>query len=80
MTSSRPTDLMIKCMASFIENGDFVYHGLDSILPVLSMVYAAKYIRRDFIWHSVAEPWMPDLSKIVVRPSTGPRPSGSSPP
>ncbi|MGC9210509.1 MAG: CoA-transferase subunit beta [Acidilobus sp.] len=71
MTSSRPTDLMIKCMASFIENGDFVYHGLDSILPVLSMVYAAKYLRRDFIWHSVAEPLMPDLSKIVVRPSTG---------
>ncbi|MGC9071143.1 MAG: CoA-transferase subunit beta [Acidilobus sp.] len=71
MRPSRPTDLMIKCMASFVENGDFVYHGLDSILPTLAMVYAAKYLGRDFIWHSVAEPFMPDPSWVKIRPSTG---------
>jgi len=71
MTSSRPTDLMIKCMASFVEDGDYAYHGLDSALPVLAMVYAARYLRRDFTWHSVAEPFMPDPSRVVLRPSTG---------
>ncbi len=69
--SSRPTDLMVKCMANFIEDGDFVYHGLSSVLPTLAMVYAARYLHRDFIWHSVAEPFMPDPSKVIVRPSTG---------
>jgi len=71
MTSSRPTDLMIRCMASFVEDGDYVYHGLDSALPVLAMVYAARYLRRDFTWHSVAEPFTPDPSRVVLRPSTG---------
>mgnify|MGYP001772642748 CR=1 FL=1 len=71
MTSSRPTDLMVKCMASFVEDGDYVYHGLSSVLPTLAMVYAALRLGRRFTWHSVAEPFMPDPSKVVVRPSTG---------
>ncbi len=71
MRSSRPTDLMIKCLASFVEDGDYVYHGLDSALPTLAMVYAARYLRRSFTWHSVAEPFMPDPAKVVLRPSTG---------
>ena len=69
--SSRPTDMMIKCMASFIEDGDFVYHGLDSILPFLAMVYAREYLRRDFVWHGVSEPFMPKPELAAVRPSTG---------
>jgi len=69
--SSRPTDIMIKCLGSFIENNEYVYHGLDSILPQLAMVYAAKYLKKDFIWHSVAEPFLIDPSKLGVRPSTG---------
>ncbi|WP_427970917.1 CoA-transferase subunit beta [Acidilobus sp.] len=71
MMSSRPTDLMIKCMASFICNGDYIYHGLDSILPTLAMVYAARYLKRDFVWHSVGESFMPDPARVAVRPSTG---------
>ncbi|MFP3171720.1 MAG: CoA-transferase [Acidilobus sp.] len=69
--SARPTDLMVKCMAGFVEDGDYVYHGLDSALPTLAMAYAARYLGRRFTWHSVAEPFEPDPSKVVLRPSTG---------
>ncbi|MFP3309246.1 MAG: CoA-transferase [Acidilobus sp.] len=69
--SARPTDLMVKCMAGFVEDGDYVYHGLDSSLPTLAMAYAARYLGRQFTWHSVAEPFEPDPSKVVLRPSTG---------
>lgn len=71
MTSSRATDLMIKCMASFVGDDDYVYHGLSSLLPTLAIVYSANYLKRKFTWHSVAEPFMPDPSRVVVRPSTG---------
>lgn len=69
--SARPTDLMIKCLAGFVEDKDYVYHGLDSILPQLAMVYASNFLKKDFIWHSVAEPFMVDPSMVSVRPSTG---------
>ncbi|AFZ69853.1 acyl CoA:acetate/3-ketoacid CoA transferase, beta subunit [Caldisphaera lagunensis DSM 15908] len=76
--SARPTDLMIKCMGSFIEDKDYVYHGLDSILPQLAMVYASLYLKKDFIFHSVAEPFLVDASQVLIRPSTGDPHSESS--
>ncbi|MGC9183356.1 CoA-transferase [Caldisphaera sp.] len=69
--SSRPTDIMIKCMGNFIEDNDYVYHGLNSILPQLSMVYASLYLKKDFVWHSVSESFMPDPSQVKANFSTG---------
>jgi glutaconate CoA-transferase subunit B len=62
---------MIKCLANFIENNDYVYHGLNSIQPLLAMVYASLYLKRDFIWHSVSESFIPEPSKVKIKYSTG---------
>ncbi|MCE4614187.1 MAG: hypothetical protein F7B60_01470 [Desulfurococcales archaeon] len=67
----RPTDYMIKCMASLIEDGESVYHGLTSQLPVLAMVYAARVLKRDFVWISVIESNMPVVERVRITPSTG---------
>ncbi|MGC8566683.1 MAG: CoA-transferase, partial [Caldisphaera sp.] len=69
--SAKPTDLMIKCLGSHIENKDYVYHGLDSVLPQIAMVYAARYLKKDFIWHSVVEPFMAQPESVKINPSTG---------
>ncbi len=60
----RPTDFMIKCMAELINNGEVVYHGLASQIPVLSMLLAREVSGKDFIWLSVTEAYMP-LSETV---------------
>ncbi len=64
-------DYMVKCMAGLINNGDIVYHGLASQLPVLAMVFAKESLKRDFIWVSVTESYMPLLEGIRITPSTG---------
>jgi len=68
---ARPTDFMIKCMASLIEDGEVVYHGLVSQLPVLAMAYAARVLRRSFTWLSVIESNMPIVEAVKITPSTG---------
>jgi len=67
----RRTDMMIKCMASLLEDGDVAYHGLTSPLPVLAMLLARKAHRRDIVWTSVVEHLEPSLDEIRLRPSTG---------
>jgi len=67
----RPTDSMIKCMAGLIGDGEVVYHGLSSPLPVLAMVLARRSLGRDFVWTSVIEHLEPRVEEIRLRPSTG---------
>jgi len=68
---ARPTDSMVKCMARLIEDGDVVYHGLTSPLPVLAMVLARRVYGRRFTWTSVVEHLEPLAERVRLRPSTG---------
>ena len=68
---NRPTDHMVKCMAQLIEDGDVVYHGLTSPLPVLAMVLARRVYGRRFTWTSVIEHLEPRVEGVRLRPSTG---------
>jgi len=67
----RPTDYMIKCMAELINDGDVVYHGLASQIPVLSMILAREALGKDFIWLSVTEAYMPLSETVKFYPSSG---------
>ncbi len=67
----RMTDHMVKCMAQLIEDGETVYHGLTSPLPVLAMVLARRAMGKRFTWLSVIEHLEPLVDKIRLRPSTG---------
>ncbi|RUM47201.1 MAG: acyl CoA--acetate/3-ketoacid CoA transferase subunit beta [Hyperthermus sp.] len=58
-------------MADLIDNGDVVYHGLTSPLPVLAMVFARRILKRDFTWASVIEHIEPIVEKVKLKPSTG---------
>lgn len=69
--TGRPTDHMIKCMARLIEQGDVVYHGLTSPLPVLAMVLARRVYGVDFTWASVIEHLEPRVERVRLAPSTG---------
>lgn len=69
--SGRPTDYMVKCMAKLIEDGDVVYHGLVSPLPVLAMVLARRVYRVDFTWTSVVEHLEPLAEGVRLAPSSG---------
>jgi len=73
---SRPTDIMIKCLGSFIKDGDYVFHGLNSIIPQLAMAYASLYLRKDFVWHGVTEQFMIDPKSFKAYPSSGDPNSG----
>jgi glutaconate CoA-transferase subunit B len=65
------TDVMIKCMAGLIEDGDVAYHGLTSPLPVLAMVVARRVYGRRFTWTSVIEHLEPRIEDVRLRLSTG---------
>ena len=67
----RPTDFMIKCMAELINDGETVYHGLASQIPVLSMILAREALGKDFIWLSVSEAYMPLSETVKFYPSSG---------
>ncbi len=67
----RPTDVMIKCMAELLRDGESVYHGLTSQLPLLSMAYAWRRLGRRFLWLSVSESNMPVPEAVRVLPSSG---------
>ena len=67
----RPTDVMVSCMASLIRDGELVYHGLASQLPLLAMAYAWRRLGRRFIWASVSESYMPPVELVRVHPSSG---------
>jgi len=69
--SPRPTDVMVSCMASLIRDGESVYHGLTSQLPLLAMAYAWRRLGRRFTWLSVSESYMPPPETVRVLPSSG---------
>lgn len=68
---ARPTDVMIKCMAELLRDGELVYHGLTSQLPLLAMAYAWRRLGRRFTWLSVSESNMPVPEAVRVYPSSG---------
>jgi len=68
---ARPTDVMVKCMAELLRDGEVVYHGLTSQLPILAMVYAWRRLGRRFTWLSVSESNMPIVERVRVLPSSG---------
>ncbi|MEB2836935.1 MAG: hypothetical protein GSR80_000427 [Desulfurococcales archaeon] len=67
----RPTDVMVKCLAELIRDGEVVYHGLTSQIPVLAMAYAWRRLGRRFTWLSVSESNMPVVERVRVEPSSG---------
>jgi len=68
-------EIMIKCMAREIRDGDFVFHGLASPLPILAMVLAKRTHAPNMVFLGVTEQVDPVIKRLKVS-SADPEMSG----